>query len=174
MGFQKYNKMVTQYNGPAAKLLTPPTLTLVKMTITNHNMVIQSTSPKISQSLMSTLAQVAKVTSPLFANWPQFYWFLCPKNPHCLIAEEGDVTSWSQHVWNQLVTHGNIYSNLATAGHIWNLTQWKQLVTPGNSWSHLTITGCTWQQLITPGNSWSHLATASHTWHQLVTPGNSW
>ena len=31
--------MVTSYNGPAAKLFTPPTLTLVKMTITNHNMV---------------------------------------------------------------------------------------------------------------------------------------
>ena len=30
----RLNKMVNPYNGPAAKLLTPPTLTLVKMTIT--------------------------------------------------------------------------------------------------------------------------------------------
>ena len=56
--------MVNPYNGPAAKLLTPSTLTLVKMTIAGHHMVIQSTSPKISQAPMSTLAQVAKVTKP--------------------------------------------------------------------------------------------------------------
>ena len=50
------------YNGPAVKLLTPPTLTLVKMTITGHHMVIQSTTPKIALALMSTLTQGAKVT----------------------------------------------------------------------------------------------------------------
>ena len=60
MALPLVNKMVNPYNGPAAKLLTPPTLTLVKMT--DHNMVIQSTSHKISQALTSTLAQVAKVT----------------------------------------------------------------------------------------------------------------
>ena len=28
---------------------------------------------------------------------PQFYWSLCPTNPHCLIiAKEAGVTSWSQ------------------------------------------------------------------------------
>ena len=52
--------MVNQYNGPAAKLLTLPTLTLVKMT--RHHMVLQSTSPKIAQALLTTLEQVAKVT----------------------------------------------------------------------------------------------------------------
>ena len=57
-----YNKMVNPYNGPAAKLLTLPTLTLVKMTITGHHMVIQSTSLKIALALILTLAQVAKVT----------------------------------------------------------------------------------------------------------------
>ena len=57
------NKMVTPYNGPAAKLLTPPTLTLVKMTITRHaDTNLQSASPKIAQALISTLAQVSKVT----------------------------------------------------------------------------------------------------------------
>ena len=35
----RYNKMVNLYNGPAAKLLTPPTLTLVKMTISGHHIV---------------------------------------------------------------------------------------------------------------------------------------
>ena len=54
--------MVNPYKGPAAKLLRPPTLTLVKMTITVYHMVIQSTLPKIAQALMLTLAQVAKVT----------------------------------------------------------------------------------------------------------------
>ena len=54
------NKMVNPYNGPAAKLLTPPTLTVVKMTITTWCMVLQSTSSKIAQALMSTVAQVAK------------------------------------------------------------------------------------------------------------------
>ena len=57
-----YNKMVNPYNGPAAKLLTLPTLTLVKMTITGHHMVIQSSLPKIAQVLMLTLAQVEKMT----------------------------------------------------------------------------------------------------------------
>ena len=60
------NKMVNPYNGPEAKLL-PPT-TLVKMTITGHHMVIQSTSPKIDQALMSTLAQVTQVTQLTFAH----------------------------------------------------------------------------------------------------------
>ena len=55
------NKMVTPYNGPAAKLLTPPTLT--PMTITRHaDTNLQSASPKIAQALISTLAQVSKVT----------------------------------------------------------------------------------------------------------------
>ena len=54
--------MVNPYNGPVTKLLTPPTLTLVKMTITGHHMVIQTTLPKIAQALMLTPAQVAKVT----------------------------------------------------------------------------------------------------------------
>ena len=56
------NKMVNPYNGPVTKLSTPPTLTLVKMTITGHHMVIQTTLPKIAQALMLTPAQVAKVT----------------------------------------------------------------------------------------------------------------
>ena len=42
------NKMVNSYNGSPAKLLTPPTLTLVKMTITGHHMVLQSTLSKIA------------------------------------------------------------------------------------------------------------------------------
>ena len=53
--------MVNPYNGPAAKLLTQPTLNLVKITITSHHMVIHSL-PKIAQALMLTLAQVEKVT----------------------------------------------------------------------------------------------------------------
>ena len=53
--------MVNPYKGPAAKLLTPPTLNLVKMTLTGHHMVIQSL-PKIAQVLMLTLAQVEKIT----------------------------------------------------------------------------------------------------------------
>ena len=60
------NKMVNPYNGPEAKLLLPTTL--VKMTITGHHMVIQSTSPKIDQALMSTLAQVTQVTQLTFAH----------------------------------------------------------------------------------------------------------
>ena len=56
------NKMVNPYNGPAAKLLTPPTLTLVKMIISGHLMVLQTTLPKITWALMSSLPQVAKVT----------------------------------------------------------------------------------------------------------------
>ena len=38
------NKMVIPNNGPAAKLLAPPTLTLVQITVTGHHMVIESTS----------------------------------------------------------------------------------------------------------------------------------
>ena len=57
--------MVNPHNRPEAKLLKPPTLNLVKMTITGHCMVIQSL-PKIAQALMLTLAQVEKVTQPPF------------------------------------------------------------------------------------------------------------
>ena len=69
-----------------------------------YNM-LESTSPKIAQALMTTLAQVAKANLPRFYRPPvpqhfififnllidpKLYWFLCPKNPHCLmIAEEG-------------------------------------------------------------------------------------
>ena len=55
--------MVNPYNGPAAKLLTPPTLNLVKMTITGHHMVIQSLL-NIVQVLMLILAQVENFFNP--------------------------------------------------------------------------------------------------------------
>ena len=66
--------MVNPYNGPAAKLLTPPTLTLVKMTITGHHMVIQSL-PKIA---------LAPTPGDTITSYPKFAKVTYSTLPFCL------------------------------------------------------------------------------------------
>ena len=123
----RVNKMVNPYNGPAAKLLTPPTLNLVKMTITSHYIVIQSL-PKIAYGNPGT-------------SWKSYL------TPNCSLSPNftGPCASKILIVWWLLM------KEMWPAGHNYDL-----LVTSETSWllkKEVWPNSHTWQQLVTPWNS---------------------
>ena len=116
----RVNKMVNPYNGPAAKLLTPPTLNLVKMTITSHYIVIQSL-PKI--------AYVNPGTS-----WKSYL------TPNCSLSPNftGPCASKILIVWWLLMKEmwpaGHNYDLLVTSETSWTISDYKFIQEIGHCW----------------------------------------